>query len=441
MLTLLRHPIFSRLFAAQLVALAGSGLLTIALGLLAYDLAGANAGAVLGIAYTIKMVAYVGLSPVMGALVAKLPRRAVLVGADAIRVAVALSLPFVDSVAQIYALIFLLQVASGIFTPTFQATIPEILPDEDEYTQALSLSRLASDLENILSPAFAGLLLLFMSFHGLFAGTAVGFLVSALLILSTKLPPRKARTERPFVARLTRGSWIYLATPRLRGLLAFNMAAAATTAYVLVNTVVVVRNTYGMAENGLAIAMGAFGAGSMIAALALPRLLHHISDRILMSTAAAILAAIQLGHALWIWRNDSVSWGMFLAIWLCAGLFYSAVMTPSGRLLKRSAHSEDRTAVFTAHFALSHACWLLAYPLAGWTATAGSQALSLGLLSILGLVSVFVGLRLWQTSPEDQPHEHPDLPPDHPHLKVHGGHAHAHAIVIDDYHHSWPSRS
>ncbi|WP_422049173.1 MFS transporter [Shimia sp.] len=440
MLNLLKHPTFSRLFAAQLVALAGSGLLTIALGLLAYDLAGANAGAVLGIAYTIKMVAYVGLSPVMGALVAKLPRRAVLVGADAIRIAVALSLPFVDSVAQVYGLIFLLQVASGIFTPTFQATIPEILPDEDEYTQALSLSRLASDLENILSPAFAGLLLLFMSFHGLFAGTAAGFFLSALLILSTKLPPRKASADRPFVSRLTRGSWIYLATPRLRGLLAFNMAAAATTAYVLVNTVVVVRDTYGMAENGLAIAMGAFGAGSMITALMLPRLLHHISDRALMSTAAAVLAAIQLSHAAWVWANGPLSWIGFLAIWLCAGLLYSAVMTPSGRLLKRSAHSEDRTAVFTAHFALSHACWLIAYPLAGWTATAGSQALSLGALSLIGLVSVWIGLRLWRPSTADMPHEHPDLPPDHPHLKEHGARKHAHAIVIDDYHHAWPSR-
>ena len=39
-----------------------------ALGLLAYDLAGPAAGAVLGTAYAIKMVAYVGLSPVAAAL-------------------------------------------------------------------------------------------------------------------------------------------------------------------------------------------------------------------------------------------------------------------------------------------------------------------------------------------------------------------------------------
>lgn len=46
------------------------------------------------------------------------------------------------------------------------------------------------------------------------------------------------------------------------------------------------------------------------------------------------------------------------------------MLTPSGRLLRRSAHPEDRPAVFAAQFALSHACWLLTYPLAGWLITA-----------------------------------------------------------------------
>ena len=46
-----------------------------------------------------------------------------------------------------HLLIFVLQAASAGFTPTFQATIPDILPDEEDYTKALSLSRLAYDLK------------------------------------------------------------------------------------------------------------------------------------------------------------------------------------------------------------------------------------------------------------------------------------------------------
>ena len=64
-----------------------------------------------------------------------------------------------------------------------------------------------------------------------------------------------------------------------------------------------------------------------------------------------------------------------LALWLVLGLGYSAAQTPSGRLLRRSAHAEDRPAVFAAQFALSHACWLICYPLAGQM---GAQHLQYG---------------------------------------------------------------
>ena len=133
----LRSRTYRHLLAAQVIALLGTGLATVALGLLAYDLAGANAGAVLGTALAIKMVAYVGVAPVATAFADRVPRRAMLVGFDLVRAAVALCLPFVDAVWQVYALIFVLQSASAGFTPTFQATVPDVLPDEADYTKAL----------------------------------------------------------------------------------------------------------------------------------------------------------------------------------------------------------------------------------------------------------------------------------------------------------------
>ena len=147
MLSVLRNATYRRLFAAQIVALIGTGLLTVALGLLAYDLAGSNAGAVLGTALTIKMLAYVGLSPLINALVARWPKKRVLIGADLIRAAMALCLPFITDVWQIYVVIFLLQLASATFTPAFQSLIPTVLKGERDYTRALSLSRLQNDQE------------------------------------------------------------------------------------------------------------------------------------------------------------------------------------------------------------------------------------------------------------------------------------------------------
>ena len=291
MLEILADRTYRHLFAAQVTALAGTGLATIALGLLAYDLAEEDAAMVLGAVFTIKMAAYVGVAPIAGAFADRIPRRALLVALDIVRAAAALALPFVTEVWQLYLLIFVLQSASAAFTPTFQATIPDVLPEESRYTRALSLSRLAYDLENIFSPTLAALLLAMMSYDALFLGTAAGFLASALLVVSVFLPSTAPKAPRSVYERTTRGVRIYLATPRLRGLLALNLAAAAAGAMVLVNTVVLVRGGLGLGESAVAWAMAAFGGGSMLAALALPRLLDRTPERTVMLTSAALMIA------------------------------------------------------------------------------------------------------------------------------------------------------
>ncbi|MFT6775600.1 MAG: MFS family permease, partial [Paracoccaceae bacterium] len=232
MLRLLANRAYRHLFAAQVAALLGTGLATVALGLLAYDLAGADAGVVLGAALAIKMAAYVGLAPIAAAFAERLPRRGMLVSLDLIRAGIALALPFVTEIWHVYVLIFLLQAASAGFTPAFQATIPDILPDERDYTRALSMSRLAYDLENLISPMLAAALLTVVSFSALFGGTVLGFLASAALVISAAPPRQKPRAPRGIWDRTTRGIRLYLATPRLRGLLALNLAVSAAGAMV-----------------------------------------------------------------------------------------------------------------------------------------------------------------------------------------------------------------
>ncbi|ECI7685978.1 MFS transporter, partial [Salmonella enterica subsp. enterica] len=290
MLAILRNRTYRHLFLAQVIALIGTGLATVALGLLAFELAGENAGAVLGTALAIKMVAYVSVAPIASAFAERMPRRAMLVALDLVRAAVAVLLPFVTEIWQVYVLIFVLQSASAAFTPTFQATIPDILPEEKEYTRALSLSRLAYDLESVVSPMLAAALLAFISFHDLFAGTVIGFLVSAALVVSVALPSPKPTTPRGIYDRTTRGIRIYLATPRLRGLLAINLAVASAGALVIVNTVVYVQARFGLDNQATALALAAFGGGSMVAALALPKLLESVPDRTAMLAGASLLA-------------------------------------------------------------------------------------------------------------------------------------------------------
>ncbi|PJE30990.1 H+ Antiporter protein [Pseudooceanicola antarcticus] len=435
MLSLFADRTYRHLFAAQVVALLGTGLASVALGLLAYDLAQENAAMVLGTVFFIKMVAYVGVAPVAGAFAERINRRRLLVALDLLRAGAALCLPFVTEVWQVYLLIFLLQAASAGFTPTFQATLPDVLPEEERYTRALSLSRLAYDLENIVSPSLAALLLAVVSFDALFFGTMLGFLASAVLVVSVALPSPAPSVPRRVYDRITRGTRIYLATPRLRGLLALNMAVSAAGAMVLVNSVVLVRAELGLGASALAWALFAFGAGSMAVALLLPRLLERFPDRPVMLAGAGLMVAALLALALVI-ATLALSWPALLACWVVVGLGYSAVLTPSGRLLRRSAHAEDRPAIFAAQFALSHACWLVTYPLAGWLMTAFGAVPSLLVLALLASAGLLAALRLWPAEdPSELRHTHEELPLDHPHVQ--GQRTHSHAYVIDDLHRHW----
>jgi MFS family permease len=438
MLGILSDRTYRHLFGAQVVALLGTGLATVALGLLAYDLAGGDAALVLGTVFAIKMVAYVGIAPVAAALAERVPRRGLLIALDLARASVALCLPFAIEVWQVYVLIFVLQSASAAFTPAFQATIPDVLPDEVRYTRALSLSRLAYDLENVASPVLAALLLMVLSYDALFVGTVLGFGASALLVASVVLPSPHPAEPRGITDRTTRGLRLYLATPRLRGLLALNLAAAATGAMVLVNSVVLVRGALGLSESALAWTMLAFGAGSMIAALGLPRLLDRVPDRSVMLAGAGLAAATLLALAAWI-AARGLGWPVLLSAWGLVGLSYAAILTPSGRLLRRSSHPEDRPALFAAQFALSHACWLVAYPLAGWLMTRAGAVPALCALGLLAVAGTLAAMRLWPADdPVELAHDHPDLPLGHPHLAG-GRHHHAHPFVVDDLHPRWGS--
>lgn len=437
MLQVLKNRTYRHLFLAQVIALVGTGLATVALGLLAYDLAGAEAGAVLGTALAIKMIAYVGVAPIAAAFAERLPRRSMLVMLDMVRAAVALLLPFVTEIWQVYVLIFVLQSASAGFTPTFQATIPDVLPDEKDYTRALSLSRLAYDLESVVSPMLAAALLTVISFHNLFAGTVVGFLISAALVVSVTLPSPMAAVRRGIYDRTTRGVRIYLATPRLRGLLALNLAIAAASAMVIVNTVVLVQAQFGLSQRATAIALAAFGGGSMIAALLLPRLLDAMPDRKAMLLGTSILAVgLFIGTLI-------PNYALLLPLWFVLGLGYSLAQTPSGRLLRRSARPEDRPALFAAQFALSHACWLLTYPVAGWVGAKIGITPTFALLGTITVIAVLLATRLWpKDDPEEIEHSHDDLDADHPHLagtaSGESPHRHRHAFVIDSDHPEWP---
>ena len=78
---------------------------------------------------------------------------------------------------------------------------------------------------------------------------------------------------------------------------------------------------------------------------------------------------------------------------------------------------------------------LIAYPLAGWLGAALGLVPAFVALGVAGTALTVAAWRIW---PASHAHEHPDLPPDHPHLQGHG--THRHPIVMDELHPNWIGR-
>ncbi|WP_172797061.1 MFS transporter [Devriesea agamarum] len=430
----LKNPLYRRLFSAQVIALSGTGIATVALGLLAYRLNPEHAGAVLGTALAIKMIAYVLVAPAASALFAWISRRNLLVSADIVRLVAVVLLPFATDIWQLYLLVFVLQAASATFTPAFQAMIPQVITDEDEYTYALSLSRLAYDLEAALSPLCAAVVLMVLPGPQLFWITAAGFSCSAAIVATSALPRRTGLAEqermcigrtrslvsaekhsilgmlvmggtralgelRQGVSRMRAGFAYFGVDPALRTLIALNVAVSFGGAFVLVQTVVIVRGPLGGGESFVAVMLAINGLGSMVGAFTVPSVLARIGIARTQLVGALVLAGAMLALTAAVLVTSVENLPVVLGVlWMAIGFGWAVVETPVGQLLRQRVAPAELPDVFAAQFSLSHLCWLMAYPVVGWVGGLGLTT-SIGVLAALtctGTVLAWSSMRGWR---------------------------------------------
>ncbi len=382
-------PSYYRLFVAYVLALMATGIVTVALALLAYDLAGDESGAVIGTALSLKMLAYIVAAPFVGAILLRVPRKPLLIALDLLRAGSLLLLPFVTATWQVFVLVFVFALASAVFTLAYQTVVPYLLANQKDYTQSLSRSRIASELESSISPLLAAGLLLVFTSRGVFVVTAVAFLLSAWLIGRMHIPkPVERRTERPSIGFL-RGPRLFLATPDLRGLIALDIAVACATAMVMVNTVVIVQGEFDLDRRASAIAFAVFGLGSILGALAITPALRLLSERVVMLGGAVLLTLGLFAGTL-----VSTQYGL-LVTWFAIGLGCALALTPATFLIRRIAPPADLQYLFAAQLSLTSACLLVAYSAAGWLGALEGMIWAFATLGAVAAASTAVAARLW----------------------------------------------
>lgn len=357
---------YIRLFVAQVTSLLGSGLSSVCLALLAYELADSDASVVLSIAFALKMIAYIVLAPIFAVLSQRWSKKKALIILDLIRAMLFVALPFANQVWHVYVLMFAINACSAAFTPLYQATLPSVLPVREHYTKALSFSRIAYDLEQIVSPVLSAILLTILSFRQLFWIDAMTFVLSAILILVSFIPSVEkeiSKTETLKFRSLYNGLSAYLAHPSLRLLWCAYLAVASASAMVIVNTVVYVHDVLLGGDSETALALFTVGLGSMVVALVLPKLVrinkpqrYHLHGLLLIS------AAFYLGT--WL-----PGWIGFVVLCISLGVGMSCIQTTSGLIINDVCEGEEASQYFAAHFSLTHFWWLLTYLTAGLSAS------------------------------------------------------------------------
>ena len=418
----LRNPAFARLYLAQLVHLLGDALVWVALALLAFELAGERAAAVLGLALTLRVTAFVVLSPFACVLADRVSRKAIMVTALLARMGVLAGLAVATSEAQLYLAMLVMNALTAFFTPTYKASVPAVTT-RAEYTQAISLSGATFEFLGVLGPGLAGGLAVAFGGRSLFWVAAATLVVSAGLVLSLRRRLDEA-TPEPDVAAGGAGAgsapagaasanaapadalaaaeptaeptpaggrWRDLAEgtvrlwrdPLMRYGLSLELVASVAGAWILVNSVVLVKGGLGLDDLAYGWVMAGFGAGATLAALALGALDARAPRTTFLGVGA-------LAISLAILPADLVGVAPLAALWFVAGIGTNWVNLPMLTLLAERTPHRMQGRAYGAHFAWSHLWWLGAYPLAGWVETVfvGRSFLAGGIISLALLAGV-----------------------------------------------------
>lgn len=361
------------LFSASVLGLVATGLATVGLALLAYELSGDDAGAVLGTALALKMAVNVVVPSLVPAIAIPLPRKSRLIMLIAARAAILAFLPFADEPWHLYLLVVVFETAAASFRATYVATVPDMVREDAAYAAALAKTRIAGKIESVLSPLLAAALLTVSDVRSVFAAAAALFLLAGLILIASRVPDRHS-SPGASISRLTRGFRTIVSSRTLRGALALNAAAVAISAMVVVNTVVLVVGAFGEDDTAAAVALAAFAAGGIGAAAAAPVLIRRFGERAVMLGAGAAMSGLLVSG---LWLNG---FPVLIVLWIFLGATVMLAELPVEALLRRAGALADRESIYASRYAIDSGFLMLGYAAAGWV---GAE---------LGLTSAFLVL-------------------------------------------------
>jgi predicted MFS family arabinose efflux permease len=299
----LRHRDYALLWSGQSVSVLGDGIYTIAIAL--ETLRVSDHASTLAYVEAARVAPNALLLLPAGALVDRLPRRLVVLSADALRAgAVALLAALVAAhalnVTGLVVLSALVGVGDAFFYPAYRAIMPELLPAE-LLTQGNAFNSASQTVGlSFLGPAAGGVIVAVGGTGTAFAIDAGTFVVSALCLLMMAHVPGPAPSGRSLVADARQGfRWTMRQRWLWYGIISAGLANFAAFSPTAVTLPLIVRDVLHQGPAAYGATFAAAGAGGLLAAVVAGRLgsPRRRMTVIWAAWAAAAVALVGVGLA------------------------------------------------------------------------------------------------------------------------------------------------
>lgn len=367
---------FFRLWIAMVVSALGDWIGFVAIVAIATRVGGDSPAAAISLVMSARLVPGFFLAPVAGVLVDRWDRKKVMVSCDLARAAVLVSLPFIDEVWSLVVVSLLLEIATLLWSPAKEATVPNLVPSE-HLTTANSLSLAAAygtfpiaTLLFALLAKVADWLGGFDALEGLRVNqTTVAiwfdvltFALSAFLISTLVFPRRPGRRDRQVridagaTLRELREGWRFMfINPIVRAIMIGIGTGLIGGGMVVPLGDVFSRQVLGGGSAGFGLLLTALGFGMAAGVIALSALQRRLPKESVFCWAV-IGASLTLGFGA---ASGSLppAMGFVAVLGVCAGAVYVLGFT----ILHENVEDELRGRVFSSLYTLVRFCLLLSF--------------------------------------------------------------------------------
>jgi MFS family permease len=206
-LSILKQRNFRLLFIGQSVSVLGDGMVNVALAFAVLSVT--NSPSAVGLVFAARTLPLVACLLIGGVLADRTSPRAVMIGADLVRLAAqgAMAALLIAGAAEVWSLALLAALggaAAGFFNPASSGVMPLVV-DADRLQQANGLRASSKSAGEIAGPVLAGVLVATAGPGWALAVDAATFAVSAALLVPLTLRARPALAEATFLADLRHG--------------------------------------------------------------------------------------------------------------------------------------------------------------------------------------------------------------------------------------------